>query len=64
MSEPPTTRSNKDGFRGEYPSPNQDWAEQMYRDAGMEPPWLLEYEDGHVVAPAKPHPAPAPRHEA
>lgn len=63
MSEPPNGRSNDDGFRGGYPAPIEDWAEQMYRDAGMEPPWLLEYEDGRVISPAEPRPDPAPRHE-
>lgn len=64
MSEPPTTRTNADGFKGEYPKSNEDWAEKAYRDAGMEPPWLLEYEDGKVVGRQQPGGKPAPRHEA
>jgi len=64
MSQPPTTRTNADGFKGEYPKSNEDWAERAYRDAGMEPPWLLEYEDGKVVGPAPRAKDVAPRHEA
>lgn len=63
MSEPPT-RSNVDGFKGDYPRQDEDWAEKAYRDAGMEPPWLLEYEDGKVVGPASHERDAAPRHEA
>lgn len=60
----PTTRTNADGFKGEYPKHTEDWADQMYRDAGMEPPWLLEYDDGKVVGPARIENDAAPRHEA
>jgi hypothetical protein len=64
MSEPPTTRSNADGFKGEYPKPDNDWAAELYRQNGMEPPWLLEYEDGKVVGRREPKGSPAPPHEA
>lgn len=52
MPDSPNTRTNADGFKGEYPKHDEDWAAKLYRDAGMEPPWLLEYEDGKVVDPA------------
>jgi len=48
------TRESEDGFNGAYPSSDGDWAERAYRDAGMEPPWTLHYEDGKVVGPATP----------
>lgn len=57
-------RESQDGFDGRYPTYDPHWAERAYREAGMEPPWLLEYEDGKVVGPAKPNDRPAPRHEA
>lgn len=49
MTDQPTTRTNADGYRGDYPSYDDDWVIQLYRDNGMEPPWLLEWEDGHPV---------------
>ncbi|MFF1875495.1 hypothetical protein [Kitasatospora herbaricolor] len=64
MSEPPTTRSSGDGFKGDYPKPNDDWAAELYRANGMEPPWLLEYENGKVVGSTAPKGPPVPRHEA
>lgn len=57
-------RRSEDGFDGRYPPSANDWVAQAYRDAGMEPPWLLEYEDGKVVGPKQPSEHPAPRHEA
>lgn len=60
----PTTRSNADGFKGDYPAHTEDWAEKAYRDAGMEPPWLLDYDDGKVVGRAPNDQDSAPRHEA
>ncbi|WP_434315823.1 hypothetical protein [Leifsonia sp. P73] len=57
-------RKAADGFDGQYPKANDDWAARAYREAGMEPPWLLEYEDGKVVGPGEPKQPPAPRHEA
>lgn len=58
------TRNNSDGFKGQYPRDDDAWVVKMYRDAGMEPPWLLEYEDGRVVGPAESHDDAVPRHEA
>lgn len=57
-------RESAEGFNGTYPKNDAHWAEQAYRDAGMEPPWLLEYEDGKVVGPREPRDDSAPRHEA
>lgn len=61
--QPPAGRTNKDGFKGQYPRDENEFWAQVYRDAGAEPPWLLEYEDGKVVGRAEPHP-PSPHHEA
>ncbi|MFF9565715.1 hypothetical protein ACF1AJ_20370 [Leifsonia sp. NPDC014704] len=58
------TRGNADGFKGQYPTTEDDWVVKAYREAGMEPPWLLEYEDGKVVGPRDPRDDTAPRHEA
>ncbi|MBO1739713.1 hypothetical protein [Leifsonia sp. TF02-11] len=60
----PNKRDAADGFDGRYPANDSDWAERAYREAGMEPPWLLQYKDGKVVGPAKREQPPAPRHEA
>lgn len=49
MSEIPTTRHTEDGFDGRYPNPSADWAEDLYRRNGMEPPWTLNWNDGVVV---------------
>ncbi|MCU1418720.1 MAG: hypothetical protein JWP32_2894 [Schumannella sp.] len=64
MSKPPTTRTNADGFKGEYPRNENELWEKVYRDAGAEPPWLLEYEDGKVVGRREPHEPTVSHHEA
>ncbi|MFF1633985.1 hypothetical protein [Leifsonia sp. NPDC058248] len=61
MSEPPTTRSNADGFTGDYPKADNDWEAELYRQNGMEAPWLLEYEDGKPVLDENGKPKLAPR---
>lgn len=58
------TRTAADGFDGSYISTTDDWAARAYREAGMEPPWLREYDDGKVIGPKEPSDRPAPRHEA
>jgi hypothetical protein len=58
------TREPSEGFDGQYPKTDDDWAARAYREAGMEPPWLLEYEDGKVIGPRQPTDRAAPRHEA
>ncbi|MDN4616390.1 hypothetical protein P5G50_18235 [Leifsonia sp. F6_8S_P_1B] len=57
------TRTNADGFRGDYPK-EDDWVVELYRANGMEPPWLLEWRDGKPIGPAQPPTPPVPRHEA
>jgi len=47
------TRTNEDGFRGEYPAMTTDW-EAIYREHGVEPPWTLEWKNGHIVEPGTP----------
>ena len=61
MAEIPTTRTNADGFRGQYPSDDPDSAEQLYRDHGMIAPWLLESANGKPVLGQNGQPQLAPR---
>lgn len=58
------TRNSEDGFKRDYPASREKWVEDLYREYGWTPPWLLEYKDGKVVGPANPTGRPAPRHEA
>ncbi|MFF2773017.1 hypothetical protein ACFVUP_38550 [Streptomyces bacillaris] len=58
------TRGSEDGFKGDYPRSDRSWLEELYREAGMTPPWLLEYKDGKVVGERDRSGGEAPRHEA